>query len=40
LRLVWRAQALEQLEQLAVRAPIQAAAVVQAAEWLATLDIR
>jgi hypothetical protein len=35
LRLVWRAQALEQLEHLAARAPVQAAAVVQAAEWLA-----
>lgn len=35
MRLVWRAQALEQLEQLAARAPVQAAAVVQAAEWLA-----
>lgn len=35
MRLVWRAQALDQLERLAARAPVQAAAVVQAAEWLA-----
>lgn len=34
MKLVWRAQALQQLEALAQRAPAQAEAVLRAAEWM------
>jgi plasmid stabilization system protein ParE len=35
MRLRWEDRALEDLEEIANRAPVQAAAVVRAAEWLA-----
>ncbi len=35
MKLIWRVEALHQLEDLAERAPAQAAAVVRAAEWMA-----
>ncbi|MHB8324621.1 MAG: type II toxin-antitoxin system RelE/ParE family toxin [Candidatus Dormibacteria bacterium] len=37
MRLVWSQPALEQLEALSQRAPVQAAAVVAAMEWMAGL---
>lgn len=37
MRLVWSQPALEQLEALSERAPVQAAAVVAAMEWMAGL---